>query len=60
MAKTKEAVEGKLSQVLKELFGSLEVQLLEMEGEEWGEEEEDGWSNAHCPKLARDFYIHGI
>jgi hypothetical protein len=40
------------------MFGSLEVQLLEMEGEEWREEEEEGWSDAHCPQLARAFNIH--
>jgi hypothetical protein len=35
--KTNGAVEGKLSHVLKDLFGCLEVQILEKKGKNWGE-----------------------
>jgi hypothetical protein len=56
--KTRGTVEGKLVHVIKNMFGSLEMQLLESMEEEWGEEEEEGWSDAHCRRLARTFYMH--
>ena len=47
-----------LAHAIKGMFISLEMHVLKVDGEEWAEEEEVGWSDAHCQELARAFFIH--
>ena len=47
----------KVATTVQRLLGIMEVQLLEMDGD-LENTERAGWADAHCPLLARAFYVH--
>ncbi len=58
-AKKKGTGEGKMARVITDMFGRLEVHLVEVEGDELEEVEEARWSDANCPVLAGSFVTRG-